>query len=322
MSRQNAGDPTNANPFRVDTLAVVGVGLIGGSFSLGLKQAGCVGRVLGVGRKRETLEQAMALGVIDEIATLEEAASRADLILLAAPVGAFEPLFARLAPHLSDKALITDGGSTKGNVVAAASAALGERIDQFVPAHPIAGSHESGPQAAFADLYRDRHVVVCPLPENTAGSVQYVSDAWRACGARLVTMAVEQHDDVLAAVSHLPHWLASLYVEHVARDANALLNLQIAGAGFGDFSRIAQGSVEMWRDIFMANRAAMLHQLDGLHDLLGQAREALRAQDEAWLEAVLANAALVRRDWGRQQDQQKLQQQQQTKHKAIGQDPL
>lgn len=299
-----SGEPITSvvdRSFWVNTLAVVGVGLIGGSFARALKQAGCVGRVLGVGRKRETLEQALELGIIDEIASLEQAAREADLILLAAPVGTFGPVFQGLANALSDKALITDGGSTKGNVVAAARAALGDRIDQFVPAHPIAGSHESGPQAAFADLYRDRHVVVCPLPENTASAVEFVSDAWAACGARLVRMDVEQHDDVLAAVSHLPHWLASLYVEHVARDANADLNLQLAGAGFGDFSRIAQGSVEMWRDIFFANRDAMLRQLDGLHDLLGQAREALRLQDEAWLEEVLAHAARVRRDWGEQQ---------------------
>ena len=287
---------------RINTLAIVGAGLIGGSFALSLKKAGCVGRVLGVGRKRDTLEAAKQLGVIDEIASLDDAASHADLILLAAPVGAFGPLFEGLSNNLSDKALITDGGSTKGNVVAAARAALGDRIDQFVPAHPIAGSHESGPQAAHADLYRDRHVVICPLPENTANAVQFVSDAWRACGARLLTMDVQQHDDVLAAVSHLPHWLASLYVEHVARDSNAALNLQVAGAGFGDFSRIAQGSVEMWRDIFMANRTAMLRQLEGLHDLLAQARDALKSNDAAWLETVLANAARVRRDWGEQQN--------------------
>ena len=295
--------PNRSDSFRIDTLAVVGVGLIGGSFALALKQSGCVGTVLGVGRKRQTLEQAQQLGVIDEIVTIEQAAKQADLIMLAAPVGAFGPLFKDLAKHLSDTALITDGGSTKGNVVAAARAALGDRIDQFVPAHPIAGSHESGPQAAFAELYRDRHVVVCPLPENTASSVDYVSAAWHATGARLVAMKVDQHDDVLAAISHLPHWLASLYVEHVARDVNADLNLQLAGAGFGDFSRIAQGSVEMWRDIFMANRQAMLRQLDSLHDLLGQARQALQAEDNAWLEEVLTHAAQVRRSWGEQQKQ-------------------
>ncbi len=304
MSGRVSGGVT-AQPLRIDTLAVVGVGLIGGSFALGLKQSGCVGRVLGVGRKPETLAQARDLGVIDEIATLEQAARVADLIMIAAPVGSFGPIFEGLAANLADTAVITDGGSTKGNVVMAARAALGQRIGQFVPAHPIAGSHESGPQAAFADLYRDRHVVVCPMSENTAGSIQFVCDAWAACGACLVTMDVEQHDDVLAAVSHLPHWLASLYVEHVARDANADLNLRLAGAGFGDFSRIAQGSVEMWRDIFTANRPAMLRQLDALHDLLGQAREALRANDEAWLNEILAHAASVRRQWGEQHKRNK-----------------
>lgn len=302
LVNDQVSDQFNSNraPLKLDTLAVVGVGLIGGSFALALKQAGCVGRVLGVGRKRDTLETAKQLGVIDEIASLEEAA-QADLVLVAAPVGAFVPVFEGLSKSLSDKTLITDGGSTKGNVVAAARAALGDRIDQFVPAHPIAGSHESGPRAAVVDLYRNRHVVVCPLPENTASAVEIVSDAWRACGARLLSMDVQQHDDVLAAVSHLPHWLASLYVEHVARDANASLNFEVAGAGFGDFSRIAQGSVEMWRDIFMANRQAMLRQLDGLHDLLEQARAALQANDSAWLEDVLANAAKARRQWGEQQ---------------------
>lgn len=283
----------------IPTLGVVGAGLIGGSFALALKKAGVVGRVLGVGRQQKTLQQAQALGIIDEIATLEQAAGQSDLLLLAAPVGAFDALFKAIAPHLSDNTLMTDAGSTKGNVVAAAKAGLGSRIGQFVPAHPIAGSHESGPQAAFAELYQNRHVVICPLEHNPPSAVQTVRDAWAACGARLLTMAVEQHDDVLAAVSHLPHWLASLYVEHVVRDPNAELNLEVAGAGFGDFSRIAQGSVEMWSDIFMANRQSMLRQLDSLHELLGQARDALRANDVAWLEQVLAHAAQARRDWGK-----------------------
>jgi len=293
-----------ATDFYIETLAVVGVGLIGGSFALALKKAGCVGRVLGVGRQPQTLERAHGLGIIDEIATLEQAARTSDLMMLAAPVGAFGALFEAMSGHLSDKTLVCDGGSTKGNVVAAARASLGARIGQFVPTHPIAGSHESGPQAAFADLYRARHVVLCPLTENNPNAVDTVSQAWQVCGANVVTMTVAQHDDVLAAVSHLPHWLASLYVEHVARDVNAPLNLQLAGAGFGDFSRIAQGSVEMWGDIFMANRESMLRQLDSLHDLLGQAREALRAQDAAWLQTVLADAAQVRRQWGEQQREQ------------------
>lgn len=286
----------------IGTLAIVGVGLIGGSFALALKKRGMVKRVWGVGRSAQTVNQAIALGVVDEAVDLQKAASEADLIMMAAPVGAFAELFGAMAPHLARDVVITDGGSTKGNVVAAARAGLGSRIGQFVPAHPIAGSHESGPQAALADLYCNRHVVICPLPENTPAAIERVSNAWQACGAQLVTMDVQQHDEVLAAVSHLPHWLASLYVEHVARDRNADLNLQLAGAGFGDFSRIAQGSVEMWRDIFLANRGAMLQQITELHALLGQARDALEKNDEHWLEQTLAHAAQVRRRWGEKRE--------------------
>lgn len=280
------------------TVAVVGVGLIGGSFALALKKAGAVSRVLGVGRRVETLNRAKELGVIDDVATLEVASREADLMMLAAPVGSFEGLFSQMSSHLSDSTIITDGGSTKGNVVAAARAGLGHRIAQFVPAHPVAGSHESGPDAAYAELYRDRQVVVCPLPENDQRTIDQVRAAWSACGADLVTLGVQQHDAVLAAVSHLPHWLASLYVEHVATDVNAKANLQLAGAGFGDFSRIAQGSVEMWRDIFLANRPAMLAQIDRLQQLLDEAKQALERQDAAWLEKTLAHAAEVRRAWG------------------------
>ncbi len=285
-------------PFKIDTLAIVGVGLIGGSFALALKKAGVVRRVLGVGRSAATLKKALALGLIDQVATPAEAAASADLIMIAAPVGAFEQIFAELAPSLNPKTILTDGGSTKGNVVAAARAALGTKVDQFVPAHPIAGSHEYGPEAARADLYQNKQVIVCPLPENTPADVTLVKAAWQHCGAQWIEMPVPQHDAVLAAVSHLPHWLASLYVTHVSRDHNADLNLQVAGAGFGDFSRIAQGNEEMWRDIFAANREAMLEQINGLHDLLDRAKTALQDNDMDWIGSMLKEGATVRRRWG------------------------
>jgi len=289
---------TPAPTFKIDTLAIVGVGLIGGSFALALKKAGVVQQVLGVGRRTATLDKALALGIIDEVATPAQAAANADLIMIAAPVGAFAAIFAELAPTLNPKAVLTDGGSTKGNVVAAARTALGARVAQFVPGHPIAGSHEYGPEAARADLYQEKQVVVCPLLENAQADVALVKEAWQRCGARVIEMPVTQHDAVLAAVSHLPHWLASLYVTHVSRDHNADLNLQVAGAGFGDFSRIAQGSEEMWRDIFAANREAMLEQISELHALLDQAKSALQTNDMAWIESMLQEGATVRRRWG------------------------
>jgi prephenate dehydrogenase len=286
-------------PGFVPTLAIIGVGLIGGSFALALRQAGAVGRVLGVGRRAQTLQQAQARGIIDEVVSLSQAAARADLILLATPVGTFGDIFRALKPSLSTHARITDGGSTKANVVAAARAHLGNRIGQFVPAHPIAGSHESGPEAAFADLYRGRDVVVCPLPENSEADVTYVQEAWARCGAKLVRLGVQEHDAVMASVSHFPHWLASLYVEQVSKGAHSQASLQLAGAGFGDFSRIAQGSVEMWRDIFVANRSAMLEQIDAFSELLETARAALQNDDQLWLDQTLRHAAQVRRAWGR-----------------------
>jgi prephenate dehydrogenase len=284
--------------FRIGTLAIVGVGLIGGSFALALKKAGVVNEVIGVGRRAATLEHAQALGVIERVATFEEAADCADLIMISAPVGAFEAIFAALAPNLNPRSRITDGGSTKGNVVAAARRALGAKVAQFIPAHPVAGSHESGPQAARADLYLNRQVVICPLAENQPNDVAYVRDAWLACGADLKTLDVAVHDEVLASISHLPHWLASLYVAHVAKQTHAPTCLAMAGAGFGDFSRIAQGSEEMWRDIFAANREAMLRQISDLHTLLNQAELALRANDMNWIETMLAQSAQVRRQWG------------------------
>lgn len=289
---------TEQTGFRIGTLAIVGVGLIGGSFALALKKAGVVNEVIGVGRRPTTLEHAKALGVIDRVASFEEAAGCADLIMISAPVGAFEAIFAALAPNLNPRARITDGGSTKGNVVAAARRALGTKVAQFIPAHPVAGSHESGPQAARADLYLNRQVVICPLAENQSNDVSYVRDAWLACGANLKTLDVTVHDEVLASISHLPHWLASLYVAHVAKQSNAPTCLAMAGAGFGDFSRIAQGSEEMWRDIFAANREAMLRQISDLHTLLNQAELALRTDDMDWIENMLSESAQIRRQWG------------------------
>lgn len=284
---------------RVGTLAIVGVGLIGGSFALGLKKAGLVDRVLGVGRRQETLLKAQTLGIIDEIVTIEQAARESDLIMVAAPVCAFESLFQAMAPHLNAHVILTDGGSTKGNVVQAARAALGARIGQFVPSHPMAGSHLSGPEAAFADLYQQRNVVLCPLPENAAQSVAWVRACWQACGANIYQLGVEQHDQVVASISHLPHWLANLYILQVMRDSNAEVDFQLAGPGFADFTRIAQGSEEMWRDIFVSNRQAMLEQIDNMHAILEQARMALVNNDIAWIESMLRETAQRRRAWER-----------------------
>ncbi len=283
--------------FKIDTVAVIGVGLIGGSFAAALKQAGAVGTVLGAGRRPETLHEAAKLGLIDEIVSYREAAQRADLIFVAAPVGAFEAIFKELAPWLGAKTIITDGGSTKQNVIEAARVSLKSRIGQFIPGHPMAGSHEKGPQAANPQLYAGRRVMLTPLVENHPLDVETVRAAWLACGANVVSIEPSQHDGVVAAISHLPHWVAALFMEYITHSDDAALKLQIAGSGFRDFTRVAQGSPEMWRDIFIANRSAMLAELQAMKAVFERAEHALRENDANWLEDMLDHASKARRDW-------------------------
>lgn len=282
----------------IPVLAVVGVGLIGGSFGAALRAAGQVGRIVGVGRSASTLDQARDLGLIDEALELEEAAEAADVIMLSTPVGAMPALLARVAPRLRPHAVMTDGGSTKLDVIAAARAGLGERIGCFVPGHPMAGSERSGPAAADAGLFHGRTVVLTPLAENREDDVELIRQAWLACGANLIELTAAQHDSVLASVSHLPHFLAFAYMAQVAASTDADLRLRIAGPGFRDFSRIAGSSAEMWRDIFLANREAMLQELDAVQAVLADMSDALRSGDSARLESVLEAAARVRRRWG------------------------
>jgi prephenate dehydrogenase len=281
----------------IPVLAVVGVGLIGGSFAAALRRAGRVDQVLGVGRNGPSLVRARELGLIDEVATAADAAARADLILLAAPVGTFGAILADMGPALKPGAVISDAGSTKAEVVRVARAALGRRIGAFVPGHPIAGAERVGPDAADPDLYTGRNVVLTPLPENAPGDVARVRAAWEACGARVLDMDAAAHDRVLASVSHVPHFLASAYVAQIARAADSTDRLAIAGSGFRDFTRIAAGSPEMWRDIFLSNRDAMKAELEQVRAVLDEAERALDQEDGASMLALLEQAARLRRAW-------------------------
>lgn len=277
---------------------IVGTGLIGGSFALALKAAGAARHVLGMERSPQALERALALGIVDSATTCAEEAMRgADLVLLAAPVAQTGPILANLLPWLEPGTVITDAGSTKADVAAAARAALGSRAGQFVPAHPIAGRESNGPDAALAGLYRGKKVVVTPLPENAAGDVGLVAAAWRLCGASVHTLTPEQHDSVFAAVSHLPHLLAFALVDEIARKPDAERLFQYAASGFRDFTRIAGSSPEMWRDISLANRDALLGELDAYLAQLTALRASLAGGDGPALEAVYANAQRARRAW-------------------------
>ncbi|RTL47442.1 MAG: prephenate dehydrogenase/arogenate dehydrogenase family protein [Rhodocyclaceae bacterium] len=279
-------------------IVVCGVGLIGGSFALALKKAGCVGRVVGMGRNRATLEEALRLGLIDEIGDdWGSALKDADLVMLGMPVGQMPGVMADLAPHLGLGTLVTDGGSTKADVVAAARAAFGNKIGQFIPGHPIAGAEKSGPSAAQADLYQDRRVVLTPLPENTPTAVAKVRHAWQACGARVTELTAEAHDRVFAAVSHLPHLLAYALVHDIAERDNAAQLFDFAAGGFRDFTRIASSHPEMWRDICLANRQALLQELDAYMAQLLRLRVLLAGSDGPGLESLFDTARQARDAW-------------------------
>jgi prephenate dehydrogenase len=279
-------------------IVVFGPGLIGGSFALALKAAGVAEEVVGFGRTPATLRVAQQRGIIDRagINPAHEIGD-ADIVLVATPVAQMPEIFARIAPYLGPNTIVTDGGSTKSDVVAAARAAFRGHIGKFVPMHPIAGAENSGPAAARADLYRGKKVVVTPLPENNDERLDRIKRAWARCGADIYELTPEQHDRVFAAVSHLPHLLSFALVHDLAVREDADLFFTFAASGFRDFTRIAASHPEMWRDICLANRQALLGELDSYRAQLDDLRTMLAANDGERLEEIFGIARQARRDW-------------------------
>ena len=282
---------------KIGTVAIIGVGLIGGSFALALKNANLVDRVIGVGRRQASVDAALKLGVIDQAVTDVAAAGAADLVLLAMPVGQMAAAMTALAPHLAVRTLITDAGSTKQDVVACARQHFGRALPRFVPAHPIAGAEQSGVEAARANLYRDRDVILTPLAETDPAAARKVAQLWRACGAKVSEMSPQKHDEIFGAVSHLPHLLAYALVNMLAQRPDGERLLGFAGAGFRDFTRIASSSPEMWRDIALANSVVLQRELTDLQQQLDRLRDLLRSGDGSGMERIFSNARAARQDW-------------------------
>ncbi len=282
-------------------IVIFGVGLIGGSFALALRKAGAVGEVVGFGRSAATLLEAKQLGILDRIGNdVAREVGDADIVLLATPVAQMAEIFSLIAPHLGAQTLVTDGGSTKGDVVIAARLKLGNKLAQFIPAHPVAGAEKSGAAAALADLYQGKKVVLTPLPENSAESVARVRKAWELCGANVSELTPQQHDEVFAAVSHLPHLLSFTLVHDLAQRDNKEQLLSFAASGFRDFTRIAASSPEMWRDISLANREALMLEVKRYADELYVVYQALENNDAAKLEEMFSLAREVRSAWTQQ----------------------
>jgi prephenate dehydrogenase len=283
---------------KIGKLVVIGTGLIGGSFALALKRARAVKRVTGVGRTRRNLAEALRLKVIDESSqNAAQAVREADLVLLAMPVGQMPAVMSAIAPHLPARAVVTDAGSTKRDVIACARRFLPGHLARFVPGHPIAGTEKSGASAAFPELFRGRNVILTPQRETAAAATRMVKQAWEACGARVVTLGADEHDAILAGVSHLPHIVAYALVNMLARRRNAPQLFGLSAGGLRDTVRIAGSSPEMWADICVANRDALLAALEDYETELEEMRAAIEAADAAELRRMFAQARNAREKW-------------------------
>ena len=279
-------------------LALIGCGLMGGSFALALREAGLVQTIVGFSASERTRQRAVDLQVIDQACTsVTEAVQGADLVLLAVPVGAMHESFAAMRDVLQPTALLMDVGSTKCDVMAAALATLGERLHCFVPAHPIAGKEVAGIEHAESTLYQNRRTILTPLPQTGIHKMQAAHDVWTAIGSHVSTMTPEAHDATFAAVSHLPHMLAFAAVNALTAQAQGAAFLEMAGPGFRDFSRIAARDASVWRDILSANKAEVLTQVAHFRAALDQFEKTLQQGDTAALQQLIQQASDVRSAW-------------------------
>ena len=279
-------------------LALIGCGLMGGSFALALRQAGLVQHIAGFSASEKTRQRALELKVIDQACpSVAGAVHGADLVLLAVPVGAMHSSFAALQGSLLPNALLMDVGSTKCDVIAAARAALGDRLNCFVPAHPIAGKEVAGIEHAEGTLYQDRRTILTPLPQNSIRQIKMASEIWTAIGSHVSHMTPEAHDATFAAVSHLPHLLAFAAVNALIAQPQGAAFLEMAGPGFRDFSRIAASDALVWRDILSANHAEVLSQIALFRTALDQFENALKQGDIPALQLLIQQASDVRSAW-------------------------
>jgi len=279
----------------IGRLTILGVGLIGGSLARALRDAGHVQEIVGFGRGLGNLQRAVELGVVDRIEpTLNAAVRDADVVFVSTPVGGMPELFAAMSPYLRADALVTDAGSVKGSVVAAARRSLGDRFPNFVPGHPIAGTERSGVEASFSSLFVGRRVVLTPVSETRTEAVARIRAMWVAAGADVVNLSVDRHDELFAATSHLPHILAFALVDLLAQMKDSAEILSFAAGGFRDMTRIASSDPVMWRDICLANGEAIEKMIKSYRKELDQLAKAVANGDAKTLETLFGRAKLAR----------------------------
>jgi cyclohexadieny/prephenate dehydrogenase len=282
-----------------DRIALIGVGLIGSSIAHAARRAGLTRHIAAYVPRAETRARAEKIGFADSLHDeLEPAVTGADLVVLATPVGTYAALASALAPHLKPGAILTDVGSVKGEVVKEVGPHVPAGV-HFIPGHPVAGTEQSGPEAGFAELFDGRWCILTPTPETDPEALEKLKEFWRRCGSAVETMDAKHHDLVLAITSHVPHLIAYNIVG-TAADMETVIQSEVikySASGFRDFTRIAGSSPEMWRDISLANRDALLGELDAYLAQLTSLRAKLAAGDGAGLEGVYANAQRARHEW-------------------------
>lgn len=290
MQSAGASAVTGEAPPRFRRLAVIGLGLIGGSLALAAKNAGMVASVSGCARHQASLDAGLAMGVIDAgFLSAADAVKGADLVFLSVPVAAMAAVMEDIAPHLEAGAIVTDGGSVKGSVWQAASRLLPEPAN-FVAGHPIAGREKSGVTAATHDLYVNHRVILTPVAQTSPQAIAAVTLLWQAVGAQVETLAIDEHDRILAETSHLPHLLAFSLVDTLSRQGDSHEIFHYAAGGFRDFTRVASSSPVMWRDIFTHNKAALTTALDAYEAGLKRFRRAMDDDDVDTMMGIMTRA--------------------------------
>jgi prephenate dehydrogenase len=287
----------------IDRLCIVGVGLIGGSLAKDLRRLGLCGEVVGCSRNSDHLERARELDIIDAFdVDPAKAVAGADMVVLAVPLGAMPRVLAAMAPGLEARAVLTDVGSAKCSVLEAARAAFGRMPENFVPGHPIAGTEHSGVEAALDGLFKGHRVILTPPAETRPQAIQRVRDMWHAVGAEVLDMDAAHHDEVLAATSHLPHMLAYTLMDMLGGMEERVEIFRYAAGGLRDFTRIASSDPQMWHDICIANRGALVAALDHFQKDLGAAIDAIRAGDGKTVKDLFTRAKLLRDRYTRDSD--------------------
>ena len=279
-------------------VALIGCGLMGGSFALAARRAGWAPHIVGYSASASSRQKALSMGVIDlAVDSMAEAVTDADLVLLAVPVKATEACFKAIAPALSSNALLMDVGSTKSDIVAAALATLGDKLPCFVPVHPIAGKEVAGVEHSDADLYQDRALIVTPMPNSGSMQVQLAKQIWKSLGSYITELTPAAHDAAFAAVSHLPHVLSYAIIRGIFQQHNGPDLIALGGPGFRDFSRIAASDPVVWRDILSTNREQVLLQIRHFKDALNDFEQAIQANDPQALEEMIRQASDLRFNW-------------------------